>query len=139
MNNLTAFYDEVTVFMDEGRTVDVTFLNFSKVFDTVSHNFLMDKSTKYGPDKWTVQWIENWLTNWAQRVTIAHTKSIYRKATGDVCHGSVLGPILFNTFINDVHKCDDGTKLGGVAGTPDGCVTLQFGREKPHVVQQGET
>jgi len=38
--------------MDEGRRVDVTYLNFSKGFDTVSHNFLTDKSTKYGLDKW---------------------------------------------------------------------------------------
>ena len=124
--------------MDEGRTVDVTYLNFSKGFDTDSLNFLIDKSTKYGLDKWTVQWIENWPNNWAQGVVISHTKSSCRKVTSDVCQGSALGPILFNTIINDLDKFADDTKLGRVADTPEGCVALRLGREEPHGVQQGE-
>ena len=42
-DTLIAFYDDLNGFMDEGRTVNVVYLNFSKAFGTVSHNILIDK------------------------------------------------------------------------------------------------
>ncbi|KAJ7418648.1 Intermediate filament family orphan 1 [Pitangus sulphuratus] len=50
-----------TTWMDEGRAVDVVCLDFSKVFNTVSRNILIDKFRKYGLDEWAGGWIENWL------------------------------------------------------------------------------
>jgi len=47
LTNLIAFYDDMTGWVDEGRAVDV-YLNFSKPFDTVSHNILLGKLRKYG-------------------------------------------------------------------------------------------
>jgi len=64
------------------------------------------------------------LNKWAQRVVICHAKSSCRKVTSDVCQRSVLGPILFTTFINDPEKFADDTKLGRVADTPEGCVAV---------------
>jgi len=61
LTNLITFYDGVTGRVDEGRAVDVVYLNFSKVFDTVSHNILLGKHRKCGLDEWSVRWIENWL------------------------------------------------------------------------------
>ena len=58
MTNLIAFYDSVTGWVDEGRAVDVVYLDFSKAFDTVSHTTLLGKLRKYGLDEWTVRWIE---------------------------------------------------------------------------------
>ncbi|GAB0204970.1 mitochondrial enolase superfamily member 1 [Grus japonensis] len=61
-----AFYDGMTGWVDEGRAVDVVYLDFSKAFDTVSHNILKGKLRKCGLDEWTVGWIDNWPNGRAQ-------------------------------------------------------------------------
>jgi len=69
--NLIAFYDGMTGWVDEGRAVDVVYLDFSKASDTVSHNILIGKLRKDGLDEWSVRWIENWLNGRTQRVVIS--------------------------------------------------------------------
>jgi len=61
----------MTSWVDEGRAVDVDYLDFSKAFDTVSHHILLGKVRKCGLEEWTVRWIENWLSGRAQRVSSA--------------------------------------------------------------------
>ena len=61
LTNLIAFYDGMTGWVDKGRAVDAVYLDFSKTFDTVSHNILLGKLRKCGLDEWSVRWIENWL------------------------------------------------------------------------------
>ena len=51
----------MTGWVDEGRDMDVVYLDFSKAFDTVSHDILLGKLRKCGLDEWSVKWIENWL------------------------------------------------------------------------------
>jgi len=61
LTNLIAFYDGMTGWVDEVRAVDVVYLDFSKAFDTVSHNILLGKLRKCGLDEWSERWVENWL------------------------------------------------------------------------------
>ena len=75
LTKLISFYDLVTRLVDEGKAVDVVYLDFSKAFDTVSHIILLRKLTVYGLDWCILCWVKNWLESWAQGVVENGVKS----------------------------------------------------------------
>jgi len=75
LTNLISFYDLVTRLVDEGKAVDVVYLDFSKAFDTVSHSILLQKLAVCGLDKYTLGWVRNSLEGWVQRVVVNGVKS----------------------------------------------------------------
>ena len=59
MTNLISFYDQVTHLVEEGKAVDVVYVDFSKAFNTVSHSILLEKLVDYGLDRYTLSWVKN--------------------------------------------------------------------------------
>jgi len=60
----------VTCLVDEGKAVDIIYLDFSKAFDTVPHSILLEKPAAHDLDGCTLFWIKNWLNDRVQRVVV---------------------------------------------------------------------
>ncbi|KAJ7396282.1 hypothetical protein BTVI_146875 [Pitangus sulphuratus] len=108
LSNLISFYDKVTHLVDQGKPVDVIFLDFSKAIDTVSHMILLDKMSRPQLNKHILWWVSNWLTGRAQRVTVNGVTSDLRPLTRRIPQGSILSPFLFNVFRNDLDTGQEG-------------------------------
>ena len=99
---LVTLIDKITEALDNVECIIGVFFYFSKAFDTVDHGILLQKLELYGLQDIILIWFKNYLSNRIQYVTYNGIKSMTDIIKCGVPQGSILGPLLFLMYINDL-------------------------------------
>lgn len=89
----------------------VIFLDFKRAFETIDRNRLIKKLYNYGIRDKVLEWFRSYLDNRMQRVKIKNLKSKCVKTKYDVSQGSVLGPLLFILYINNIIQLNNNVNV----------------------------
>ena len=120
--------------LERGLTLDIIYMDFRKAFDVVPHRRLVGKLKSYGISKEITNWVVSFLSNRFQTVTVNGAESAERPVLSGIPQGSVLGPMLFVIYINDLPESvlgdplsflfADDTKLFNRINCVDDCFKL---------------
>ena len=101
--NILLCLEKWTEMLDNGKSVDVAYFDYSKAFNKVSHRLLLIKLKAYGIDGQLLAWLEAYLHD-QQRVVVGNAKSSWFEVVSGTTQGTVLGFLLFLICINDLPK-----------------------------------
>ena len=123
---------------DDAHQTDIIYLDFQKAFDSVPHQRLLRKLEQHGIKGRVLSWISSFLTDRRQRVVLRNGVSTWQQVTSGVPQGTILGPILFLLYINDISEnvsshtkmFADDTKLYNTIHSIADCEILQADLDK---------
>ena len=99
--------DRITLELDQGHTLLAIFLDLSKAFDTLDPEILLQKLSYYGVNGPAIKWFKTYLYDRPHFVEFDHCESDTKILSLGVPQGSILGPLLFTIYINDIQFCSD--------------------------------